>query len=258
MTERVSHTGPRDWDADIYDEVAKPQFDWSQEVLGRLSLRGDETVLDAGCGSGRVTEQLIERLPHGRVIAIDGSRSMVERARARLGDRADVRLGDLSELELEAEVDVVFSNAVFHWILDHERLFERLHAALVRGGGLVAQCGGKGNVANLAQAIRAVAADPQFAPHLSGAPQMWNFAGPEETGARLTVAGFDPVRCWLTPRPVRPERPLEFLATVTLGPHLDRLPADLHDDFVRKVAAEMRQPLTLDYVRLNIEARRPL
>src|SRR4051812_3735605 len=257
MTERVSHSGPRDWDAEVYDQVAKPQFEWSQEVLQRLSLEGDETLLDAGCGSGKVTVQLLERLPQGRLIAVDGSTSMIEKARERLGDRADVRLADLTELDLDQEVDVVFSNAVFHWILDHDRLFERLYAALRPGGRVVAQCGGKGNVANLAEATRAVAPKPPFAAHLADLPDMWNFAGAEETEDRLKAAGFDSVRCWLEPRPVTPEDPLPFLATVTLGPFLDRLPADLNDDFVRKVAEEMQQPVTLDYVRLNIEARRP-
>ncbi|MFL5871117.1 MAG: class I SAM-dependent methyltransferase, partial [Solirubrobacterales bacterium] len=216
-----------------------------------------ETVLDAGCGSGGVTAQLIERLPNGRVIAVDGSPSMVEKARERLGGRADVREGDLSELELDEAVDVVFSNAVFHWILDHKRLFERLHAALRPGGRLVAQCGGIGNVAKLAKATDAVVAASDFSAHLSEIPQLWNFAGPEETEARLAAAGFDSVRCWLEPRPVTPEDPLAFLATVALGPFLDRLPPDLQDDFVRKVAAEMEQPVTLDYVRLNIDAQKP-
>ena len=124
------NAGPREWDAEVYDRVSDPQFEWAQEVLGRLELNGDETVLDAGCGSGRVTSCCSTGSREGRVIAVDGSESMVEMAREALGDRADVREVDLAELDMNEEVDLVFSNAVFHWIPDHDNLFARLHESL--------------------------------------------------------------------------------------------------------------------------------
>ncbi len=251
------NTGAREWDAETYDRVSDPQFGWGMKTLDRLELAGDEVVLDAGCGSGRVTAKLIDRLPEGRVIAIDGSEAMVEKAREALGDRAEVRYGDLAALDMDAEVDVVFSTAVFHWIGDHDNLFRRIRRALRPGGRLVAQCGGRGNVARLAEAIVQVAADPRFGKHFEGMEGIWNFAGPEETERRLDAAGFTEVSCWLHPEPLTPEYPLEFLATVTLGPHIARLPEDLRDDFTRAVAAEIGDPLTLDYVRLNIDATRP-
>jgi trans-aconitate 2-methyltransferase len=254
---KAAHTGPREWDAEVYDRVADPQFEWAEEVLGRLSLRGDESALDAGCGSGRVTELLLDRLPEGRLIGVDGSASMVAKARERLGDRADIREGDLSKLELDQQVDLVYSNAVFHWVPDHENLFRRLFASLRPGGRLVAQCGGHGNVASLAQVIVQVAAQPRFADHFADMRGIWNFATPEDTEAVLRGTGFENVRCWLQRKNVRPTQPVDFLATVTLGPHLERLPVELKDPFVADVAAGMGEPLVLDYVRLNIEARRP-
>ena len=116
-------------------------------MIERIPLRGDETALDAGCGTGRVTRLLAERLPRGRVIAVDGSRAMVEEATERLADlapRVSVRHGNLLELELDEPVDLIVSTATFHWILDHDALFRRLFAALRPGGRLVAQCGGRG------------------------------------------------------------------------------------------------------------------
>ena len=172
------NTGAREWDAETYDAVSDPQFEWGMEVLERLELRGDEVAVDAGCGSGRVTAELAERLPDGRVIAVDGSEAMVEKAKERLGDRADYLVADLVELELPEPVDLVFSTATFHWIPDHDRLFRRLRAALKPGGRLVAQCGGQGNVAEHTAAIAAVAADPEYGQHLSGAKAIWNFASP--------------------------------------------------------------------------------
>ena len=137
----------REWDAATYDRVSEPQLQWGREVLDRLPLRGDERVLDAGCGSGRVTAELQSRLPRGRVVAVDGSAAMVARAREALGPGAEVIESDLLDLELEEPVDAVFSTATFHWILDHDRLFNRLHAAVRPGGAMEAQCGGEGNVA---------------------------------------------------------------------------------------------------------------
>jgi trans-aconitate 2-methyltransferase len=245
----------RDWDASSYHRVSVPHEEWARSVLDRLPLDGGEAVLDAGCGSGRVTGLLIERLPRGRVIAVDGSASMVEKVGEvlRPGDRALV--ADLTEVELEEPVDAVFSSAVFHWVLDHDLLFRRMRAALRPGGRFAAQCGGAGNIARLRQISKDVAATESFAPHFAGFEEPWNYAGAEETEAQLRAAGFDEIRCWLQPWTIEPPEPAEFLRTVCLGHQVDRLPAELRDPFIEAVLAAEPEPLRLEYVRLNIEAR---
>ena len=260
MSERpdAMNTSPLDWDAETYQRVSDPQFEWGLEVLERLDLRGDETVMDAGAGSGRVTEKLIERLPRGRVIAVDGSPAMIEKARQNLGEKADYLVMDLAELSVEEPVDVVFSTATFHWIPDQANLFRRIYAALAPGGRLHAQCGGQGNVARHIEAITKAAARPEFSEHFADMPVIWYFASPEETEEHLRAAGFDEIRCSLESKPVVPEDPTAFISTVTVGPFLARLPADQHEPFVSAVIEEMEKPVTLDYVRLNIEARKPL
>jgi trans-aconitate 2-methyltransferase len=245
----------RDWDAATYDRVSGPQVGWAGPVVDRLALRGDETVLDAGCGSGRVTLMLLERLPRGRVLAVDGSESMVRHAREALGRRATVLHADLLELELDEPVDVVFSNAVFHWVPDHDLLFRRLHRALRPGGRLVAQCGGDGNLERFLRAAAEVAAEEPFARHLAGWHEPLNFAAPRETAKRLEAAGFAGVDTWLEPRPVTPDDPESFIRTVCLAPHVDRLPEDLRGGYLAAVCRVA--PAELDYVRLNIVARRP-
>jgi trans-aconitate 2-methyltransferase len=246
----------RDWDAATYDRVSAPQVEWAERVLDRLPLRGDETVLDAGCGSGRVTRMLLERLPEGRVVAVDSAPSMVEHAREALDPaRSTVLLADLTELRLDEPVDAAFSNAVFHWIADHDALFARLGDALRPGGRLVAQCGGEGNIARFHEVARAVAAVPPYAEHLGDWRGPWNFAGPDETAERLEHAGFDEVETWLEPYPVTPPDPIHYLGTVCLGPHLAALPEELEPLYVQDVVA--RWDGELDYVRLNITARKP-
>jgi trans-aconitate 2-methyltransferase len=255
----------RDWDASTYDRIADPQTRWGRAVVHRLELVGDERVLDAGCGSGRVTQLLLERLPRGHVVALDGSPSMVDEARRRLGTdgRVEYVVADLARpLPLTDPVDAILSTATFHWILDHEALFANLAAVLRPGGQLSAQCGGHGNVASVQAAARAVWSARE---RLPGSPPTtpeiaWNknFATAEETKLRLERAGFVEVRAWLTsePTPFAPGEPLEtFLRTVVLGEVVEPLPAEQRAPFVKAVAALLPRP-EIDYVRLNIEARR--
>ena len=244
---------PRDWDARTYDRVADPMTSWGSAVLDRLPLSGDERVLDAGCGSGRVTELLAARLPRGRVVALDGSRSMIQAARDRLapsGDRIEYVVADLGEpLPLDASVDAIFSTATFHWVPDHDALFANLAAVLPPGGRLVAQCGGVGNIASIGRVLATIG-DGWLGPA--------HFETPMATVRRLDAAGFVDIECWLTDEPTRfgPGEPLEtYLRTVVLGAHLERLPESERDAFVREVATRMAEPL-IDYVRLNIVARR--
>lgn len=244
---------PRDWDARTYDRVADPMTRWGSAVLDRLPLAGDERVLDAGCGSGRVTELLAARLPHGRVVALDGSPAMIDAARERLapvGERIEFVVADLSRpLPLTEPVDAILSTATFHWIPEHDALFTNLAAVLRPGGLLVAQCGGAGNIASI-QRVLATIGDGWLGPV--------HFEAPMATVSRLDAAGFVDIECWLTDEPTRfePGEPLEtYLRTVVLGAHLERLPAGERDGFVRTVAERLSEPV-IDYVRLNIVARR--
>ncbi len=240
------------WDARTYDRTSAPQQSWATEVLARLrGIAADATVIDVGCGTGRVTEALLELVPQGRVLAIDASAEMVELARARLGERARVWREDVLALELEHPVDAVFSTAALHWVTDHDRLWRRLGACLRGGGRLEIQCGGEGNIARVREAIAAAARET--APQLEGFSP-WTFAGPAQTEARLQRSGFSDVRCWLERQPTNPEDVGAFVRTSILAAHLERLPAERREPFAAAVLERVRLPL--DYVRLNVSAVR--
>jgi trans-aconitate 2-methyltransferase len=248
----------RDWDAVAYDRLSNPQVAMAGPVLDRLPLNGDEIVLDAGCGSGRVTELLLERLPAGRVIGVDAAASMLEQARVRLAGRpVELIRADLAQLELPRPVDAVFSNAVFHWVPDHDALFRALFTALRPGGRLVAQCGGKGNIERFHALACEVGDTDPFAPYLAGWTRPQNFADVEETEQRLRGAGFESIEVWLEPLPVVPDSTEDYLRSVCLGPLVQRLPEELRDAYVKAVAERCGEPAELDYIRLNIVARRP-
>jgi trans-aconitate 2-methyltransferase len=225
---------------------------WGASVVDRLPLDGNETVLDAGCGTGRVTAVLAERLPNGRVIALDGSRSMIEQARDRLatfGDRIEYVVADLgSPLPIHRPIDAILSTATFHWVPDHDALFRNLAAVLRPRGRLVAQCGGVGNIASI-QAVLATIGDGWLGDV--------HFETPEATARRLEAAGFVDVDCWLSDEPTtfEPGEPFEtYLRTVVLGSHVARLPESERAAFVHDVASRLAEP-RIDYVRLNIGAR---
>jgi trans-aconitate 2-methyltransferase len=247
---------PRDWDAGAYDTISDMQLEWGREVLARIDLRGDERVLDAGCGTGKVTELIAERVPRGRAIGVDASPSMIEAARARLGEGVDLIVADLLDLHLDQPVDVVFSNATFHWVPDHDRLYRRLRAALRPGGRLQVQYGGKGNVAALEAAVSEAATAPPFAEHLAELVRPWRFASADEALATVKGAGFAQVRCWLERKTERFEQPWDLYAC-GLGDYLDRLPESLRERFVTAVMDRMPDPTLREYVRLNVSARRP-
>ncbi len=255
-----------DWNAEVYARVSAPQFEWGKRVLERLPLTGDETVVDAGCGAGRLTELLVKRLPRGRVVALDASAAMVEKARERLavfGEQVTFVRADLATHVVRPPVDAVFSTATFHWVLDHDALFAGLHATLRSGGRLVAQWGGGANLARLRGRTATLRESEAYARFFVGFHEPWHYASAEETQRRLETTGFVDARAWLELAPTRFDDAAsfgEFLTHVILRDELPRLP----DDGARRgyvgalvdLASRDDPPFELDYCRLNADARR--
>ncbi len=255
VTDHAAHG--REWDAITYDRISDPQTRWGAAVLERLALRGDETVLDCGCGSGRVTEKLLELLPGGRVVALDASATMLAEARRRLapaGERVVFVHADLLDLTAttlggDAPVDAVFSTATFHWVHDHDRLFTNLAGVLRPGGRLVAQCGGEGNIAKLLAIVGRLGVERAGT---------WTYASPEDTTRRLEAAGFGDIRVWLHDEPTpfaTAEQLTEFLETVCLRQSVGAMPTQQRTQFLHDVVDAMPDRV-IDYVRLNIVAQR--
>ena len=260
----------REWDAVRYEGLSAPHARWGASLLGRVELRGDEAAIDAGCGTGRVTELLLKRLPEGTVLAVDGSQAMVEAARSRFAREPRVRVEqqDLTLLEVAEPVDLVFSTATFHWIKDHDNLFHRLADAIKPGGRLVAQCGGEGNISRATDAVREVMDEDRYRRYFEGFSDDKHYAGVAATEERLVNSGFvdAEVRTHEKPTPFGSVGELaRFLATVVLGGHLPRMPEEDREPFAaavaEKVAAKTLEETgedkpVMDYVRLNLVATR--
>jgi trans-aconitate 2-methyltransferase len=261
-----------EWNAAVYHRVSDPHLTWGARALTMLQVRGDEVALDCGCGTGRLTAELLERLPDGRVIAIDRSRNMLEAARKflapRFGDRVTFLRADLQELDRAAlgeEVDLIFSTATFHWVPDHPRLYANLFGMLRPGAWLVAQCGGGPNLARLIQRAHALQAQPEYVPYFAGWPGPWEFSDDRTAAERLRTAGFNAIETNLEYMPAvmqEADAYREFLTNVILGAHLARIPdpalRERYVDHLTELAATDAPPYELDYWRLNLRARRPL
>jgi trans-aconitate 2-methyltransferase len=241
---------PHDWDAATYDRLPIPMTGWGLEVLDRLRLHGDETVLDAGCGTGQVTEALRERLPRGHVIALDASPSMIAAAVERLGaDRMTYLTHDLMDPIPIDPVDAILSTATFHWVPDHDRLFANLAVVLRPRGQFAAQCGGWGNLERVNAAAEKAAGIDLLATKV--------YATPEETWTRMEAEGFVDIETWLTEAQVElpPDELEPYLRTVILSGEVARRSPEQADELVHAVAVELGEP-AIDYVRLNILARK--
>jgi len=255
---------PQDWDGVAYQRLSDPQFGWGMRVLSSVELRGDECVLDLGCGPGRLTAELLKRLPRGRVIAVDASPSMIATARRQLdhfGARLSFLLGDLLRLEVHSVADLAFSTAVFHYVADHARLFRVIHRALKPGGRLVAQCGGGPNLERIRGRADRLMSDARFATFFRDWQNPWNYTSPEATAERLRAAGFVEVETGLEETPIpfdAADRFREFARTVVVRLYLAAIPDEAsREDFLNALVAQAAgdtPPFTLDYWRLNIRA----
>jgi trans-aconitate 2-methyltransferase len=259
----------KEWNAALYHQISGPQVSWGKKVLSRVELRGNERLLDAGCGTGRLTRDLLEALPRGKVVALDVSQNMIDAARNYLepdfGGRVEFVCCDLLDLSFENEFDGIFSTASFHWVLDHDRLFRNLYRALKPGGWLIAQCGGGKNIARLlARAERLMATEP-YAQSFAGYESPWEYSDAETATTRLKNAGFDQIETNLEEAPTKFANAAEFrqfVENVILRHHLQRISdARERKQFMTTLTSEFandHSPFLIDYVRLNLKARRDL
>jgi trans-aconitate 2-methyltransferase len=256
----------REWNSSVYHRLSGPQVSWGKKVLSRLELRGDEVVLDAGCGTGRLTAELLESLPRGRVVGIDLSQNMLSSAREHLADfgsRVILVACDFLHLPFANAFDGIVSTAAFHWVLDHDRLFANLHRALVSGGWLEAQCGGGSNIERLRRRADALAASPEYAAYFADFREPWLFQDEEGAAETLLRAGFIDVETSVEPALTVLDNAAhynEFVRNIILHRHLRNIPTEAERaQFMAKLTEQAAQddpPFSLDYWRVNLRGRK--
>lgn len=255
-----------DWNAAEYSQLNRPHHDWAKTVLGNLVFHGGEMVLDAGCGSGNLTTNIASLVPNGHVLAVDSSGSMIEEAKTQTAPwKSHITLlhADLLQIPVRECIDLIFSNATFHWIHDHHRLFSEMFRILRPGGTISAEFGGGPNIRQLIQHYYELTEDPEF-DHLKEISLPWNFPSILETKTHLESAGFENIQVSLRESPEifhDISSFSRFTENVILFPLLSYIPNknDRHI-FVEKLARKSlssQWPLMVDYWRINVVARKP-
>lgn len=256
------------WDPQDYSRHSANQQQWARELIAKLQLRGDERVLDIGCGDGKVTAEIAAQCGDGSVLGLDSSPDMIGFASnafpvARHPNLCFV-VGDAAALAFEREFDVVFSNAALHWVYDHRPILAGIFAALKPAGRAVLQMGGQGNADEVMDAALAVMGSPRWSAHFAGFSFRYGFHGPEQYRTWLMDAGLQPVRVELMPKDMQHAGIEGFTAWVrtTWIPFIQAVPSSAQPAFIqdlvsRYIAAhppDRRGIVHVKMVRLEVEA----
>lgn len=258
----------KEWDAETYDNISTVQEEFALKLIQLRNWMGKEIVIDAGCGSGRVTKILAKEIPNGKIYAVDIDVNMIDKAKANLSQFENVTVinSDLLDLSLQiisSKVDVIFSNAVLHWILNHQKLFNTFFELLSQNGQLLIQCGGYGNLKKAISIFDKVKESEKFKDYFKEWKEEWYFPKPSDTEKLLNEIGYKNIKVYLSEASigfVNKSSYSLYLKTVVLGPYLRYIPSDNDKElYLGSILNEIEQNnlemvWNLDYVRLNILA----
>ncbi|MGQ9476216.1 MAG: class I SAM-dependent methyltransferase [Actinomycetota bacterium] len=262
---------PYRWDAKDYRHFSSQQKKWGRELMDKLSLRGDEDILDLGCGDGMLAAELAERVPRGSVLGVDVSPEMIHHARHAYPPHHYPNLSwevvDACSLPFAECFDVVFSNAVLHWIRDQSAVLDGIARALRPGGVMLAQMGGRGNAAEVAMVLVSLMAEERWSSYFHGLEIPYLFYDPEDYVPLLEEAGLEPVRVELLEKDMVHEGRAGMAGWIrtTWLPFTQRVPEDLKENFIFELVEGYLRDFPPDEeglvhvraIRLEVEARKP-
>ena len=263
-----SPTSHAKWNAADYAANSAAQHAWARELIAKLDLRGDERVLDVGCGDGKVTAELARAVPCGAVTGIDASPEMIEFARTTFSPSAasnlDFQVMDARQIQFDRKFDLVFSSSVLHWVDDHPAFLRGAAAALKPGGRLHVSCGGKGNAQDVFLALRPEMRRSCWAPFFRRMAKPYFFYTPGDYQKWLPKFGFIARHIGLAPKDAVYDGPEKFTAwfRTTWLPYTQRVPEKLQEEFIAAVTQRYLSKHPLDatgrvrvrMVRLEIDA----
>ena len=187
-----------EFDGRKYEKASAHQKEWGERLITELSLRGDEQILDLGCGDGKLTAQLAELVPEGSVLGIDASLGMIEVAQKYQKDNLSFLLLDINSLDFEEKFDLVFSNATVHWIKDHNELLRKVRRSLRNDGVVRFNFAGDGNCSNFFAIVKRAMKNPRYyAKYFSDFEWPWFMPTVDEYETIVRRFPFRDIRIWI-------------------------------------------------------------
>jgi trans-aconitate 2-methyltransferase len=256
------------WNPNDYNQHSAQQQKWAKEILPRLALKGDERILDIGCGDGKITAEVAQHVPNGSVVGVDASAEMIDFAKKQYSTVANLHFEerDARSLNFDGQFDWVISFACLHWVIDHRPMLAGIRRSLCPDGRILLQCGGKGNAAEIAQVVFKIIAEPKWANYFTDFTFPWGFYSPDEYRPWLEEVGFTVTHLILIPKDMTHagREGLKGWLRTTWMPYWQRVPSDLQQQFIDEIVDEYLQGHPLDsnglvhlpMVRLEIEAKR--
>jgi trans-aconitate 2-methyltransferase len=258
------------WNPTDYAKNSQNQFLWAKELIPKLSLSGNEALLDIGCGDGKITAEIAKCLPNGKAVGIDNSAEMIKLAQNIFPQKDNPNLHfqvmDAKNLAFQNEFDRLFSNAVLHWITDQKTVLLGAQRSLKPNGQLLFQLGGKGNAKDILCILDQLMLEPKWQRFFEGFTFHYAFLDAEEYRALLVEVGLEPLRVELIPK-VMKLMGVEGLAgwvRTTWLPYTQRVPTEMRNDFVTEIVtrylknhpADNAGTVNLSMVRLEVEAQK--
>lgn len=266
------------WDAEDYHKSSAEQQKWAKELLSKLSLKGDESILDIGCGDGKITAEIANLLPHGLVVGIDNSEEMINFAKEKFPKEKypnltfillDARNLINNEFNLLNKLDVVFSNAALHWVVDHLPVLEGIKKCLKPSGKILLQMGGKGNASEILEVIDSIKSNEEkWNKYFENFSFPYGFYDAEEYSRLLESVGLSVKKIELIPKDmvqIGKEGLAAWIRTTWL-PYIQRVPENLRDEFINEIVTNYIETHPLDnegfvhikMMRLEVEAENKL
>lgn len=257
------------WDARDYQKSSSEQQRWARELIVKLHLQGHESILDIGCGDGKVTAELAACVPDGSILGIDSSPDMIDLAKQAHSEVTNLKfqVGNASELSFENQFDIVFSNAALHWVVDHRPALSGIYQSLKRGGRILLQMGGKGNARHIINILDTLLNEETWHPYFTDFTFPYGFHSPDDYRTWMQNAGFNTTRVDLIPKDMVHTGKEGLCAWIrtTWMPYTQRVPENLRDTFINELAdryiahrpPDSDENIHLDMVRLEVEAEKP-